>query len=109
MVEWIWWEICHHKTDDHFKVFVAYGGAGRHIVTVTPEEFVVWNKLVFVSELLYVLSANLPKLAILCLYLRIFTTRPYRFAAYAIAGVMILNYVANVILSLTMCKPIAFK
>jgi hypothetical protein len=78
-------------------------------VAVTPEEFVVWLKLLFAEELLYILSATLPKLAILCLYLRIFRTRPYRLAAYAIAGVMILNYVTNVILSLTMCQPVRFK
>ena len=79
------------------------------MVTVTANELQIWLKLIVAEEFLYLLSATVPKLAILCLYLRIFTTKPYRYAAYAIAGVMILNYIVDVIIALTMCKPIAYS
>lgn len=78
-------------------------------MAVTPKELEIWLKLIFAEEFLYLFSATIPKLAILCLYLRIFATRPYRYATYGIAGVMILNYIVDVIIALIMCKPIAFS
>ena len=85
------------------------GGAGRHVVTVSPSELENWLKLLKVEEYLYLFSTMIPKLAILCLYLRFFNTRPYRYAAYAIAVVMFMNYSTSVILAFVMCKPFVFS
>lgn len=72
-------------------------------------ELRVWLKLVVVEENVYVFVVSLSKLAILCLYLRIFTTRLYRRACYGIAVVIILNLIVGMILSLTICKPLAYR
>jgi len=88
--------------------FVKFGGAGRHLVTV-PEKFETWAKLIFVEEFVYILSVTIPKLAILALYMRVFTTKPYQYAVYGIASVMFLNVVVDYILTLVTCKPIAFN
>ena len=76
---------------------------------MTPSELEIWLKLIKAEEFLYLFSATVPKLAILCLYLRIFNTRPYRYAAYSIAVVMMINYVVDIVLALVMCKPIAYS
>ena len=76
-------------------------------MVVSPEQFVLWSKLIFVEEFTYVISVTLPKLAILALYMRIFTTRPYRWAVYGIAVIMAMNIIADVVLALITCKPIA--
>ncbi|KAI9788794.1 MAG: hypothetical protein M1816_006575 [Peltula sp. TS41687] len=88
---------------------IRHGGAGKHVQVVTPQELRVWLKLVFVEEIIYVFAVSMSKLAILCLYLRIFTTRPYRRACYGIAVVIILSFLAGIILSLSMCRPIAYR
>ncbi len=95
--------------DRYSPVFVKYGGAGRHVVTVTQGELVAWLKLIFAEEFLYLLSALLPKLAILCLYLRIFTQRRYRNATYGIAIVMFLNWLTGCLMGLLICKPVAYS
>ena len=76
---------------------------------MTPSELEIWLKLIKAEEFLYLFSATVPKLAILCLYLRIFNTRTYLYMAYTIAMVMMVNYFIDVILALVMCKPLAFS
>ena len=90
------------------QVSVKYGGAGHHVVTVKPNELIIFGKLIFSEDFLYLLSAMLPKLAILSLYLRIFTQKVYRYIAYAVAVVMVLNWLIGCLMGLLMCKPIAF-
>ncbi|MCJ1438932.1 hypothetical protein MMC27_008322 [Xylographa pallens] len=90
-------------------VFIHDAGMGRHVVAVTTNQLILWLKLEVVEEYLYIISVTLPKLCILALYLRIFTTKSYRWAAYGIAGVLILNLITNIILSSLLCQPYAFN
>ncbi|KAL8921166.1 MAG: hypothetical protein Q9172_004162 [Xanthocarpia lactea] len=90
-------------------LFVKYGGAGRHFVTVTPREFQIWLEVMFSEYFLYLFSAMLPKLAILSLYLRIFTQRSYRYATHAIAIIMILNWLTGCMMGILICKPIQYN
>lgn len=76
---------------------------------MTPKEFVFWLKLIFAEEFLYLFSALLPKLAILCLYLRIFTEKRYRYATYGVAIVMILNWLTGCLMGLLICTPVAYS
>lgn len=51
----------------------------------------------------------LPKMAILCLYLRIFVIKLYRYAVYGIAVIMVLNWLTGCLMGLLMCKPVAYS
>lgn len=82
---------------------------GRHAAIVPYDELVLWLKLEKVEEYVYVISVTLPKLCILALYLRIFTTKGYRRSAYAIGGIVITNCVACIIVSCAICRPFAYN
>ncbi len=94
---------------NRFAVMVQYGGAGRHVAALDPIVVVRWLKLTFAAEIIYNLSICFPKLAILCLYKRVFSTRAYRYSIYAIGSIVIMTCVAGVILSLAICRPIAYN
>jgi hypothetical protein len=44
---------------------------------------------------------------VLCLYLRIFTSRPARIACYVLIGFVIAIYISYLVASATKCKPFA--
>ncbi len=50
-----------------------------------------------------------PKLSILVLYLRIFTDRIVRICTWIVIGVCVAHAIANIIASLTICRPFEFK
>ena len=54
-------------------------------------------------------SASFPKLAILCLYERLFPLRFYRYWIIITAVVIVLCCIGAVILSCTICRPFAFN
>jgi len=54
-------------------------------------------------------ALTLPKLAILCLYLRVFTTKPYRWAAYFIGVVLIITWIVYFCVQMVMCVPFAYQ
>lgn len=61
-----------------------------------------------VIELFYTAAFTLPRLSILALYLRIFTTRIHRLAVYIIALIMVIFYITTVFLSFLKCHPLAY-
>ena len=97
------------NTDDQLIVWVNAAGAGRHYVTVSAEQFVLWNKLIFAEEFTYIVSTAFPKLAILALYMRVFTTRFYRWTVYVLATIILLTVVVDFVLALVICKPVAYN
>lgn len=66
-------------------------------------------KLFVTMQFTYVPSVTLPKLAILALYQRIFTTRFYRWMSYSIGIFMILVWLASLILAFTECQPFEYS
>lgn len=88
---------------------VKYGGVGRHIVAVPPKEIIVWLKLQFVLTFANPGAVNLPRLGIIALYLRIFKVSKYRWAAYAVGSIIILNGIVIQITQLAMCIPIQYN
>lgn len=90
-------------------LFVKTGGAGRHAVALTMGEFVMSLKLTVVSEFAYPLSVTLPKLAILSLYLRVFTAKSFRYMCFAVIGIITLSYLATVVSVCLMCTPFAYN
>jgi hypothetical protein len=87
---------------------VNYAGDGRHVVAVDPKTIVIWLKMQVPELFFYFPSVSLPKLSILALYLRIFTTKPYRYGAFFIAGILIAQWIIAWILTGIMCTPFAY-
>ena len=50
-----------------------------------------------------------PKLAILCLYLRLFTQKIYRYASYLLIGILITTAIVNSISAGVSCTPFAYN
>lgn len=90
---------------------INYGGVGYHIAAVAatnPEKIIIWGKLLFSSPIVYLWSVTFPKLAILAMFLRIFTHGFYRNTAMIIAAILVASLVANTLVSLSSCKPMAY-
>jgi hypothetical protein len=85
------------------------GGLGHHIEVVTPSEVVSFTKSKLALIYLYIAAVTLPKLAILALYLRLFKDRGYRYAAFAIAGILVISVGIAWVLSTVICTPFAYN
>ena len=93
---------------DLHSVYIKYGGVGRHMTTVSPREIEITVKLDLAESVIYPFSVMLPKLAILGLYLRLFTQRRYRYTAYGVAAILFLTWLAACFMTFLMCRPFAY-
>ncbi|KAF2869202.1 hypothetical protein BDV95DRAFT_578592 [Massariosphaeria phaeospora] len=87
---------------------VTHGGLGRPVEAVLlddPEVLVTRLKINKAVEYIDWIAITASKLVILSLYLRIFILRPYRIMSYMTGSVVILNWLAELLLSSTVCKP----
>lgn len=74
-----------------------------------PDAFIVWLKLHYIiGGFIYLPSIIFSKLTILTLYMRIFTTRPYRIATYLTGVFLILMGLAGIITSVSICRPYSY-
>jgi hypothetical protein len=92
---------------------VKNGGAGRHIeylLLTDPNKIIYRTKLDKVLEYTYLTSVLFPKLAIVALYLRIFSDSGlfYRFTAYITAAIITITWVAGIFLASFICVPFAY-
>lgn len=97
---------------DPYSVTVKWGDAGRHVEAVLledPRQLIIRNQIDKAVDFIDLEAISGSKLAILFLYLRIFTTRLYLIATYVIATLIILTTVAAHILSLTICMPMSYQ
>jgi len=62
-------------------------------------------KLVKAHEFIYILSIPFPKLAILCLYFRLFTEKTFKYIMYATGFTIIGTSIFGIIASLSNCRP----
>jgi hypothetical protein len=67
-----------------------------------------WAKGIFAVELIYLTSVALPKLSVLFLYLRVFTTRGSRISTQVTIAFISLNWVIFVVACFLQCRPLAF-
>ncbi|KAF9738705.1 hypothetical protein PMIN03_005809 [Paraphaeosphaeria minitans] len=86
---------------------LTMGGAGRHVNSVRPRTMQRMLKLIKAHEFIYVLSVMFPKLAILCLYFRLFSEKAARYVLYATGLAIIGTSVFGVISLFTNCRPFA--
>jgi hypothetical protein len=94
---------------DYSAVFVGYAGLGKHWVELSPEAITNHLKLELAMIFTYIPAVCLPKLAILTLYLRIFTSKFYRYATYIVAVVPIVTALVSTIIAFSMCRPFAYN
>ncbi|PVH97526.1 hypothetical protein DM02DRAFT_470119, partial [Periconia macrospinosa] len=93
-------------------VMVRVTGIGKHlpIVAITnPAHVVSWGKGAYAIECFHSLAVVFPRLSILASYMRIFIQRRYRYSAYVIGVIIILNSLAGIIVSLAQCHPFSAR
>lgn len=93
------------------KVDLTAGGVAHHVATLEatdPNKITVWAKLVLATPIIYVAAVVFPKLAILAIYLRIFTLAPYRISCYVVALILIANWLGTTIAGFLMCVPLRY-
>lgn len=87
---------------------VKHGGVGHHIEyweDNNPEVILIWRKYLVAISTLYPLIVNIPKLAILALYHRLFPIRNTRLIIYILAAILITSSFSSTIVTLAACKP----
>ncbi|KAF1967602.1 hypothetical protein BU23DRAFT_573078 [Bimuria novae-zelandiae CBS 107.79] len=84
---------------------LTLGGAGRHVHTLRPQTVQRMLKLIKAHEFVYVLSVPFPKLAMLCLYFRLFNGKLAKFILYATGLVIVGTSTFGVIGAFTNCRP----
>ncbi|KAJ0163890.1 hypothetical protein CTA2_2170 [Colletotrichum tanaceti] len=93
-------------------VMVKVGGVGRHVEFVeesNPALLAGWAKCILAFEVVYFASVALPKMGIVCLYLRVFNWKGTRRAvAYALLAVLASTSVSLIVTACFQCRPIAF-
>lgn len=91
---------------------MKYGGVGRHFQALEqddPERTVVYFKYLLAVSFCYFFGVAIPKLAILALYLRLFTLKLYRRIVYVVAFIVAVTGIVCPIMSLNLCHPFAYN
>lgn len=100
-----------HRLTRPFVGMVKYAGSGRHIalwVETEPSKIILFAKFWLILEQFYAAAFTLPRLSILAMYMRIFTSRIYHIAVYILASIMLTFYVTCVFWGLFKCRPLAY-
>lgn len=88
------------------------GGVGRHVVFLeenNPAALTGWAQCIFAFELIYFTSVALPKMAIICLYLRMFNWHGgMRTLAWIVFTLVAMTSFSLVIAACFQCTPIAY-
>lgn len=90
---------------------VVYGGVGYHeaaIAMTAPGKLIIYAKFLMVIPLLYLAAVVFPKLAILAIYLRIFTQPRFRSACYVLITLLIANWIGTTVAGLLICRPLEY-
>ena len=90
---------------------LSYGGLGYHEVAILnsePAKLVVWAKFLLVGPMVYLAAVLFAKLAVLAIYLRIFTFRSFRIACWALGAVLVANWFAFTLTAFMMCTPLNY-
>lgn len=83
---------------------------GHHLVYLEhhdPEKVAVWARYLLTLATLYFVTVNIPKLAVLALYKRLFPMRWVQISVWVLAGILVCGSIANTIVSLAACEPFA--
>lgn len=94
-----------HNADAYFYAVVAYG-MGRHASTLSLDHLSIVLQHLLAFECLYVTAVATVKLSILAMYLRIFPSRGFKLASWAIGGTIVAWCIAIVLVCIFQCDPI---
>ncbi|KAH7068725.1 hypothetical protein FB567DRAFT_249000 [Paraphoma chrysanthemicola] len=86
--------------------FQAKWGMGQHISDLEPATMQSSLKAFWASLIVYYLSLGLTKGSMVLQYLRVFTTKRFQIAAWAIMGVVVVYTFWTVFSSIFACRPI---
>ncbi|PSN64099.1 hypothetical protein BS50DRAFT_500190 [Corynespora cassiicola Philippines] len=81
------------------------GGTGFHASTLAPETVRTHLQLVKAHELVYNMSLPFPKLAIICLYFRLFKSKAAHWVLYITGGIIVAQCLAGTTMCLINCRP----
>lgn len=88
------------------------GGVGRHVAfnqAVQPRTLIGWAQCILAFEMIYFISVALPKLSIICLYLRIFNWKgALRSSAQVLFALTAMTSISLVGAACFQCRPLAF-
>jgi hypothetical protein len=90
---------------------VKHTGAGRHTIAVLDEDPAILSKYlkaINVNEFLHPAAVAFPKLCVVLMYLRIFTNKYERMAAYVLIAVIAATWFSYTTATVFQCMPIAF-
>ena len=90
---------------------VKYAATGYHLLAVLetdPSKAVLYAKLLVAETIIYLPCVSFPRLAILLVYLKIFTSKPYRIACYTLGVVIILQAIIESFLAGFECIPLEY-
>ncbi|CEI66993.1 hypothetical protein FVEN_g9773 [Fusarium venenatum] len=81
-------------------------GLGKHAGKVSPEDLAIFFKILLAFECIYVTAVMMVKLALIQMYLRIFTSRGFKLASAIIAGTVVAWWIAICAVCIFQCRPI---
>jgi hypothetical protein len=93
-------------------VIIYIGGVGYHLAAVLknePSVLVNFAKAAFSVEQIYLTAVALPKLSILCFYLRIFISRTSRILTYIAIALVLMSWTAFILTGILQCRPVAYQ
>ena len=85
------------------------GSVGYHLIAVeakNPESLIPWAKVLVVTPIIYSAAVCFPKIVLLVLYHRIFTTTSFRIANYIIMAIVIGIAIADILVGALVCIPL---
>ncbi|ORY09156.1 hypothetical protein BCR34DRAFT_568876 [Clohesyomyces aquaticus] len=87
---------------------ITLGGAGYHANTVHPKIVRTMLRIMRAHEIIYALSIPFPKLAILCLYFRLFTSKACHHILYTTGFVILATCIFSFVSTFANCRPFAY-
>lgn len=90
---------------------VYRGGVGLHearVLQIDPGKLVIWGKMIITIPIVYCSAVVPAKLAVLHLYLHIFTDKRLRFACWVVVAIILANWLATTISGILACRPISY-
>lgn len=88
------------------------GGVGHHqdyLLIVSPSTLTVWRKHLVAIEYVYCLGVNIPKLAIIALFRKLFPfpMKMIRLAIYSLMGILVALTISTIVTASVACIPFA--
>ncbi|KAI9651554.1 MAG: hypothetical protein M1831_000770, partial [Alyxoria varia] len=90
-------------------ISIEIGGIGYHAVAVQqshPEAIVAWLKISVAGSIIYIAAICMTRIVILSMYLRLFITRTFRFAAYSLIAIFVIWTLIILFVGVFECVPL---